>query len=202
MNEPLGRRFSHQSQPRQDLPKRCPQCGIADPRFESQIVDERFVEGRTDFVRRVWVHLCASCHKPMVEWQPLGGTSSFAPRSVRVPKEIEDPKVRRHLSEAIAICHAPSACRVSCASAVDAMLKAKGLKEGSLNQRIKEAEKKHLITADMARWAHEVRLDANDERHADEDANDPTSEDAEKAVGFALGLAEILFVLPARVVRA
>lgn len=82
------------------------------------------------------------------------------------------------------------------------MLKAKGLKEGSLNQRIAEAEKQHLITADMARWAHEVRLDANDERHADEEADLPTPEDADKAVGFALGLAEILFVLPARVVRA
>ena len=87
------------------------------------------------------------------------------------------------------------------ASAVDAMLKAKGYKDGSLNQRIKKAEADHIITADMAAWAHQVRLDANDERHADESARFPTTEEAQRSLDFALALAEILFVLPARVTR-
>ena len=59
------------------------------------------------------------------------------------------------------------------ASAVDAMLKVKGYKDGSLYQRIKDAAAGHIITADMATWAHQVRLDANDQRHADESASIP-----------------------------
>ena len=59
------------------------------------------------------------------------------------------------------------------ASSVDAMLKVKGYKDGSLYQRIKDAAAGHIITEDMATWAHQVRLDANDERHADESASIP-----------------------------
>jgi len=87
------------------------------------------------------------------------------------------------------------------ASAVDAMLKARGLREGLLYTRIDKAATDHLITSDMAAWAHEVRLDANDQRHADEDAPLPDQADAKRAVDFALALGQLLFVLPARVQR-
>jgi len=53
----------------------------------------------------------------------------------------------------------------------------------------------------MARWAHEVRLDANEPRHADETTPLPTEDDARKCVDFALALAQFLFVLPAQVKR-
>ena len=53
----------------------------------------------------------------------------------------------------------------------------------------------------MAAWAHEVRLDANDQRHADEGAPLPAEADAAKVIEFAKALAEFLFVLPARVAR-
>ena len=42
------------------------------------------------------------------------------------------------------------------------LLKDNGYKEGSLNSRIDSASKDHLITAEMAAWAHEIRLEAND----------------------------------------
>ena len=87
------------------------------------------------------------------------------------------------------------------ASAVDAMLKHKGYKDGSLYQRIEDAAADHIITEDMATWAHQVRLDANDQRHADESAQFPTTEEAQRSLDFAMALAEILFVLPARVTR-
>jgi hypothetical protein len=50
-------------------------------------------------------------------------------------------------------------------------------------------------------WAHDVRLDANDQRHADLAAIPPTFEDAKRCLEFAKALADILFVLPARVTR-
>jgi Domain of unknown function (DUF4145) len=87
------------------------------------------------------------------------------------------------------------------AAAVDAMLKSKGLKDGSLYKRIDEAAKDHLITDGMAQWAHQVRLDANDQRHADENAPLPTKDDAQRCLDFAVALGEFLFVLPARVTR-
>jgi len=53
----------------------------------------------------------------------------------------------------------------------------------------------------MAQWAHDIRLDANDQRHADEAASLPTDADTKKCVDFAMALAQFLFVLPARVQR-
>jgi hypothetical protein len=105
------------------------------------------------------------------------------------------------LEQAIASIHAPAGAVMLTASSVDAMLKEKGLTEGSLYKRIAAASANHLITAEMAEWAHEVRLEANDQRHADEEAALPDEADASKAIEFATALAQFLFVLPARVAR-
>ena len=81
------------------------------------------------------------------------------------------------------------------------MLKIKGYIDGSLYTRIEKAAADHVITEDMSKWAHDVRLDANDQRHADQAAKLPTETDASRAVDFATALAEIMFVLPTRVQR-
>jgi hypothetical protein len=108
-------------------------------------------------------------------------------------------RAREYLSQAMASLHAPAGTVMLTASAVDAMLKEKGFKGGALNSRIDDAARAHLITAEMAAWAHEIRLDANNQRHADESAELPSVADAEKAIEFANALAQFLFVLPARV---
>ena len=51
----------------------------------------------------------------------------------------------------------------------------------------------------MAEWAHEVRLDANAERHADEEYELPTVADANNCIDFVVALGEFLFVLPTRI---
>ena len=53
----------------------------------------------------------------------------------------------------------------------------------------------------MAKWAHQVRLDANDQRHADEKARLPDGQDAKNSLEFSKALAEILFVLPSKVTK-
>lgn len=88
-----------------------------------------------------------------------------------------------------------------CASAVDAMLKEKGYTDGSLYARIGKAAEHHLITGEMAKWAHQIRLDANDQRHANKDAKLPDEKDAKLAFAFAIAFAEYLFVLPTKVSR-
>ncbi len=85
------------------------------------------------------------------------------------------------------------------ASAVDAMLKEKGYTKDSLYKRIDQAAADHLITDAMAKWAHEIRLDANEQRHADVSATLPTDKDAKLTFDFAIAFAEYLFVLPSKV---
>ena len=51
----------------------------------------------------------------------------------------------------------------------------------------------------MKDWADLVRLDANAQRHADEEAPLPERRDAELLLEFAFALAEFLFVLPTKV---
>jgi len=87
------------------------------------------------------------------------------------------------------------------ASSVDAMLKAKAYRARTLFDRINKAAEDHLITGEMAQWAHSVRLDANEPRHADEQAPLPSPEDARRSLDFALALGEFLFVLPSKVNR-
>jgi hypothetical protein len=129
--------------------------------------------------------------------QPVKGVY---PRSESVDLEIPD-RPRTYLKQASESMHAPAGAVMLAASAVDSMLKAKGYVEGSLYTRIDKAAADHVITADMAAWAHAVRLDANDQRHADEGADLPTVADAQRVLAFAATLAQIIFVLPARVAR-
>jgi hypothetical protein len=81
------------------------------------------------------------------------------------------------------------------------MLKARNYKEGSLFSRIDKAAADHVITEEMAQWAHEVRLDANDQRHADENAVLPNLDDAKRAIDFTKALADFMFVFPDQVSR-
>ena len=87
------------------------------------------------------------------------------------------------------------------ASSVDAMLKEKGYIDRSLYNRIEQAVHDNLLTSEMATWAHEVRLDANDQRHVDNNVDLPNEGDAKKVIDFATAIAEYLFVLPARIQR-
>jgi hypothetical protein len=110
-------------------------------------------------------------------------------------------RARILLQQAQESLHAAAGAVMLCASAVDAMLKIKGYIEGSLYARIEKAAEDHLITADMAKWAHEVRLDANEQRHADQAATLPDQQDAKRSLDFSNALAEFLFILPSRVQR-
>jgi Domain of unknown function (DUF4145) len=105
------------------------------------------------------------------------------------------------LQQAVESSHAPVAQIIVSASAVDAMLREKSLKDGSLDARIKQAVATGLIAPSLGEWAHEVRLDANEQRHVDEAACRPTALDSKETLEFALALAEALFVLPARIDR-
>jgi len=130
---------------------------------------------------------------------PEGGILDWYPKGERVVDERIPGAVRDYLAEAVRALQVPRGCIMLCASAVDAMLKEKSLAAGTLFSRIGEALDAGLITEDMKHWAHEVRLDANEQRHADAELGPVTPENAERTLEFTMAIAEFMFVLPAKV---
>jgi hypothetical protein len=110
-------------------------------------------------------------------------------------------KVRSFISQALASMHAPDGAGMLAASAIDAMLKTKGLTKGSLHERIEKAHADGLLIDELAEWAHEVRVVANSIRHADVETAPLTPEQAKESVEFAVQLGELWFGMPARIQR-
>lgn len=180
---------------------RCPHCNVDNPSLTS--VGNAVTKAHSGANQRHWrIYACARC----------GGIVTAAaktPGAVIIdifptPENIDEaiPHIpRTYLQQALESLHVPAGAIILAARAVDAMLKENNYREGSLYQRINSAADDHLITADMAKWAHEVRLDANEQRHADEASPFPDDDDAKRSVDFAMALGQLLFVLPSRVKR-
>src|SRR6266849_8881554 len=182
---------------------RCPHCSIARPVLGTTGQDFT-TKDHTGLVHRAWrFYVCSFCGGVVMTGRPDNAT--FPDEIYPPPHQQLDASIpataSSYLQQAMESIHAPAGAVMLAASAVDAMLKAKNYTTGTLYSRIEEAAKNHLITSEMAAWAHDVRLDANDQRHADVAASLPTTADAQKCVEFARALAEFLFVLPARVQR-
>lgn len=182
--------------------ERCPHCGIDKPTLARQWnAHSTASTGRNS---RHWkIYKCARCGGLVLagsDQSSEGYVTEIYPSVSSFSNEIPS-RAKEYLEQAASSLHAPAGAVMLAASAIDAMLKDKGLKEGKLYPRIKKAADEHLITEGMAKWAHQVRLDANDERHADEDSSMASEEDAKRAIDFAQALAEFLFVLPSRVTR-
>ena len=182
--------------------ERCPHCNVANPNI--------FLQHRLDtntynnVNQRFWgIYACKSCGGVVTvaakknHLQQLQIIEIF-PSPVNVDDCLPD-RAKAYLEQSISSLHAPAGAVMLAASSIDSMLKSKGYSSGSLYGRIEEAAKDHLITKDMAMWAHEVRLEANDQRHADDTANLPSTADAQRIIDFALALGQFLFVLPFRV---
>lgn len=179
----------------------CPHCSIANPNL-NQIYrsDSTDHEGKN---QRFWIlYMCRKCGGMVTASARDYGqpTLEIFPSSTEISNDIPG-RAKDFLEQSVASIHAPAGAVMLAASSVDAMLKDKGYKDGGLYERIEKAVEEHLLTPEMAIWAHEVRLDANDQRHVDEEASIPSGEDAKKAVDFTKAIAEYLFVLPARIQR-
>jgi hypothetical protein len=187
--------------PRLDL-ARCPHCNIANP----NIVHMVSFDGQpmnTGYIRLWKAYVCQSCGGAMLGSIRKGGSDDaleFFP-SNRIVDECIPDRARTFLNQSLETLQSPGGSIMLSASGIDAMLKDKGYKDGNLYKRIEEAAKNHLITNEMSQWAHQIRLEANDQRHADENSTLPTIEDAKRIVDFALALAEFLYVLPNKVIK-
>lgn len=181
---------------------RCPRCAIARPLLARMWDNINRAQNDLDSSFTA-TYRCSSCRKYFLAEAIFRG-SDYEVRTYPQTEDVSESvpeRAREYLGQALQSIHVPSGAVMLAASAVDAMLRAKGLKDGVLHDRIKKAVSTNLITAEMGEWAHEVRLEANAQRHADDDFVMPTSEDALHTLEFAKALAQFLFVLPAAVAR-
>jgi hypothetical protein len=183
---------------------RCPHCSVDTPNLSIVAVAFETLngEGRN---KRYWNNYkCQRCGGVVVACSqhphPNNLVTEFYPGVTTVSEDLPQ-RVRLLLKEATESVFTPNGSIMTCASAVDEMLKQKNYRSGSLYSRIDQAKIDGLLTADMAAWAHKVRLDANERRHTDDNAPLATTDDAKQAVEFTKTLADLLFVLPAKVAR-
>jgi hypothetical protein len=196
---------------------RCPHCNTANPtlqrihNYNAVPMKVRLFSYPGDgWVIQWHIYACASCTGIVAASLPvqreMGATAIegvarwIVPAVDTISADIPS-RAANYLNQSRETLSSPSASVVMSASAVDAMLKERGYKTGSLYSRIEAAQTGGLLTENMADWAHDIRLDANDERHADQNAVGATGEDAKRCLEFAETIAELLFVLPARVKR-
>jgi hypothetical protein len=181
--------------------ERCPHCNVDRPSLHERARAETATHAGLE--RRMWkIYGCSRCGGCVLAAAPADGqTVAELYPPVRETDTTIPERARAYLNQALQSVHAPAGAVMLAASAVDAMLKEKGYSTGSLYSRIDQAATDHVITSEMALWAHEVRLEANDQRHSDPTAALPAEPDARRVIEFTLALAEFLFVLPARVTR-
>jgi hypothetical protein len=181
--------------------QRCPHCKVDTPNLSE--VWSTNTQNHSGVNRRAWkVYVCSRCGGLVTASSISQGqeVTAYFPSVTSVDDSVP-AKAREFLTQALNSLHAPAGAVMLTASAVDAMLKDIGYKDGSLYNRIKQASNDHLITSQMADWAHDIRLDANDQRHAEATSALPSDADASRCIDFAMALAQFLFVLPSRVKR-
>lgn len=178
---------------------RCPHCAVATPNMNRVWSDSWSQHGRGWSAFR-----CNTCDGVVVclmEWETdRFSLVSMWPIAQTAHTDIPEP-ARTFLQQAYDTLHAPDAAAVMAGSAVDAMLKAHGLIEGSLYARIDAALQANLLTKGMAEWAHSVRLGSNRPRHSDKEKPHVSKEEAKQSVEFAEALGSFLFVLTAKIDR-
>lgn len=183
--------------------QRCPHCSIDNPNLSCEIGD---IESRSDdgLNTRYWrLYLCSRCGGAVIAACENGDNREVVeiyPSSICLDENLPK-KIKMYLQQAIDSVFAPAGSVMLCASAVDSMLKEKGYNNGTLNARIIQANADGLLTKEMATWAHQIRLDANDQRHSDDNAELPTTADAKQAIEFTKTLSEFLFTIPSKVNR-
>jgi hypothetical protein len=187
--------------------KYCPHCNSARPSLSRKFSLESPIQSELIGLPLHWaVYACTTCGLPISALYKdnnyLGDNRHrhnyrIFPSKWQPDEAIPDvPK--KYLTQANATLGSPDASVVMSASAIDAMLKVKGLSEGSLYERIHQAVEKGILTNDMSKWAHLVRLNSNNPRHADIEKPNMSIGDARLSLDFAKALGEILFVLPSR----
>jgi hypothetical protein len=137
---------------------RCPHCSVDQPNLKS-VSSFNSREDNNKNLRHWKVYLCGRCGGAVTAFSnhEKGEVKEFYPGRNKIDESLP-VKVKAYLQQAMDSTFAPAGALMLCASAVDSMLKEKGYKDGSLYNRINRAASEHIITNDIADWAHHLDL--------------------------------------------
>lgn len=182
----------------------CPHCGVNAPVLARVWTSSHQVPRADGQPASVWgAYRCTTCgHVVTAKGTPGDPVANsiivaYFP-AVWAPDDALPESVANYLRQARNTLANPDASVVMSAAAIDAILKDNKLSDGSLYTRIEKAVQEGLLTKRMAEWAHRVRLDANNPRHADAKSPHMSQDDARRAFDFAEALGAFLYVLPGR----
>jgi hypothetical protein len=180
---------------------RCPHCSVDKPSLNT-VHSFKTVSHTGDNLRFWRIYVCRRCGGALVAGSDRedGWADEYYPSTTQIDEAVPEP-AKSYLQQALDSLHSPAGSIMLSASSVDSMLKEKGYLDGSLHARINRAAEDHVITSQMAQWAHQVRLDANAQRHADQQPQLPSPVDARQTLDFAIALSEFMFVLPSRITQ-
>lgn len=186
--------------------ERCPHCSVASPAWDRIFSGNQDKSGPRIGHYAYALHLCRTCKRPVLQLFHYRGTGNGIrqqliaafPENRAVDASLPEA-AGRFLQQAVDTLHAPDGSMMLSASAIDAMLKDKGYKSGTLHKRIEQATDDGQLIAELADWAHGIRLDANAVRHADDEFEETSPEAAKQAVEFAKTLGELWYGLPAKI---
>lgn len=185
--------------------RRCAHCSVAKPLMTC--VQKPTLHYKGDYLNYFYFTAsCSHCHHLTLFYAESSDNDVKSDMEVKTQyphnKQADDElpeRAKNFLKQAYESKHAPDGCLMLAASSIDAMLKDKGYIDGSLYKRIEDAATANFLTAEMSEWAHEIRLNANEPRHADDSFDGATTEDAEQVLQFASALSQYLYVLPSKV---
>ena len=180
---------------------RCPHCSTDQPSL-THLGSYETTDNYGQRCRFWSVYKCARCGGLVTASAEKDGhvVKECYPGTEQVNAAIPSPAID-YFRQAMESIHAPAGAVLLAANAVDSMLRAKGFQDGPLLSRVDQAAEEHLITKDLAKWAHQVRLDTNDQTDNDESVPLPSEDDARKSLHFVEAFANFLFVVPAMVTR-
>ncbi|UHG92531.1 DUF4145 domain-containing protein [Spirosoma oryzicola] len=181
----------------------CPHCWVDTPNLVSRHTLDTDSDEK-DEPQKWGVYACVRCGGVILalSYPPSTEVIETYP-STEVVNQALPEQVKRFLGQAMRTLSTPDASVIMSNSAVDMMLKEKGYDDpkASVYHRIIQAVTDGLLTEEMGEWAHDIRLESNNPRHADLKAIPAELSDAKRCLEFAKVLGEFLFVLPSKVKR-
>ena len=130
---------------------KCPHCNVDKPSIHHAA--SFATSDNSGSLTRYWkVYRCIRCGGAITASSLIedGDSYEIFPQSKQVDEAIPEP-AKAYLQQALDSQHAPAGAVMLAASSIDAMLKNKSYREGTLYSRINKAAENHLITSEMAK---------------------------------------------------
>lgn len=178
----------------------CPHCQINNPNL-GEVYHNTFQDSENKQRKTWYIFCCNNCYGLVTVETAINNSKNvikYFPENDVISEDIPNP-AKKYLEEAVKTVHSPSASILVGSRSLNEMLLAIGYEDKNLYNKLQQASEDRKITSEMESWAHEVRLNANEERHPKKYSTEATQEDAKNTIELLKAFAQYLFVLPAMI---